>query len=110
MKGILVLRIQLRNKDGRLEADGAHTRAIFEIPENALPVLTGAEQEAVVDRPAQGLDLASVAAQLAGDAVGLHVEDHDDAIVLWVVVSRPQRKEENEGNLPVQTQANRRGG
>ena len=81
---ILVLGVQFSNEDGRLEADGAHARAILEIPEHALPVLAGAEQEAVVGGPAQRLDLARVAAQLARDAVGLDVEDDDDAIMLGV--------------------------
>ena len=112
MRGIvLVLRVQLRDEDGRLEADGAHTRAVLEVPEDALPVLAGAEQEAVVGGPAQGLDLARVAAQLAGDAVGLHVEDHDDAIVLRVLLSAHCSGErEIEGSVPVRRRAGRRGG
>jgi hypothetical protein len=79
---VLVPGVQLCDEDGRLEADGAHARAILEVPEHALPVLAGAEQEAIVGGPAQRLDLARVAAQFAGDAIGLDVEDDDDAVVL----------------------------
>jgi hypothetical protein len=74
--------VQLRDEDGRLEADGAHAGAIVEVPQHNLPVLAGAEQVTVVGRPAQRLHLARVAAELARDAVGLDVEDDDDAIVL----------------------------
>jgi hypothetical protein len=79
----VVLRVQLGDEDGRLEADGAHPRAIVEVPQHDLPVLAGAEQVAVVGGPAQRLHLARVAAQLARNAVGLDVEDDDNAIVLW---------------------------
>jgi len=73
--------VQLSNEDGGLKPDGAHARAIFEVPQHALPVLAGAEQMAVVGGPAQRLDLARVAAKLARDAVGLDVEDDNNAIV-----------------------------
>jgi hypothetical protein len=78
---VLVDWVQLGNEDGGLEPDGAHARAILEVPQHALPVLTGAEQMAVVGGPAQRLDLARVSAQLARDAVGFDVEDDDYAIV-----------------------------
>lgn len=74
--------MQLRYEDGRFKADGAHPRAILQVPEHALPVLSGAQKIAIVGRPAKRLDLARVAAQLARNAVCLNVEDDDDAIVL----------------------------
>ena len=74
--------MQLRYEDGRFKADGAHPRAILQVPEHALPVLSGAQKIAIVGRPAKRLDLARVAAQLAGDAIGLDVEDDDGSIVL----------------------------
>lgn len=107
--GLLVLWMQLSDEDGRLEADGAQARTILEVPEHALPVLTGAEQEAVVGRPAQRLDLARVAAQLAGDAIGFHVEHDDDAIVLASMLAS-SHSEGRVGCVPVRTRADRRGG
>lgn len=74
--------MQLRYEDGRFKADGAHPRAILQVPEHALPVLSSTEKIAIVGRPAKRLDLARVAAQLARNAVCLNVEDDDDAIVL----------------------------
>jgi hypothetical protein len=74
--------VQLCDEDGRLEADGAHPRAILQVPQHDLPVLPRAEEVAVVGRPAQRLHLARVAAELARDAVGLDVEDDDYAVVL----------------------------
>ena len=83
---VLILRVQLRDEDGRLKAHGTYARAVLEVPEHAFPVLAGTEQEAIVGRPAQRLDLARVAAQLAGDAIGLEVEYDDNAIVLALSV------------------------
>lgn len=74
--------MQLGDEDGGLETNHSHARAIFQVPENALPVLGGAEEEAVIGRPAQRLDLARVATELAGDAVRLNVEDYDQTIML----------------------------
>lgn len=74
--------MQLCDEDGGLEADGAHSGAVVEVPEHHLPVLPRAEEVAVVHGPAQRLHLARVAAELARHAVGLDVEDDDDAIVL----------------------------
>jgi hypothetical protein len=73
--------MQLGDEDGSLEPHSAHTRAIFEVPKDAFPVLAGAEQVAIVGGPAQRLYLSRVAAQLAGNTVGLNVEDDDNAIV-----------------------------
>jgi ABC-type hemin transport system ATPase subunit len=74
--------VQLRYEDGRLEADGAQARAILQVPQHHLPVLAGTQQIAVVGGPAQRLDLARVAAQLACDAIRLDVEEDYDAVVL----------------------------
>lgn len=81
-RDLLVLGVQLCYEDGSLEADGAHAGAVLQVPQHHLPVLAGAEEVAVVGGPAQRLHLARVATKLAGDAVGLNVEDDDDAVVL----------------------------
>jgi hypothetical protein len=103
----LVLRVQLCDEDGRLKADGAHARAIVEVPQHDLPVLPRAEQVAVVGGPAQRLHLARVAAQLAGDAIGLNVEDDDNAIVLPPLAAAGTGGGER---IPGQRRAGRRGG
>ena len=79
---LLVLGMQLRYEDGRFEADGAHPRAIFQIPQYTFPILACAEEIAVVSRPAERLYLARVATELARDAVGLNIKYDYYAIVL----------------------------
>lgn len=104
----LVLWVQLCNEDGGLEANGAHAGAVLEVPEHAFPVLAGAEQEAVVGGPAQRLDLARVAAQLAGNAVGLNVKYNDYAIML-VESAQAKAASGNRHGIPDRKQAGRRG-
>ena len=100
--------MQLCNEDGSLEADGAHTGAILQVPQHALPVLPCAEEVAVAGGPAQRLHLARVAAELAGDAISLDVEDDDDAVVLQRISARSHAK--SQRRVHVQTRAGRRGG
>jgi len=78
--------VQLCDEDGCLEANGACSRAILEVPEDTFPVLACAQEIAVIGRPAQRLDLARVATELARDAVGLNVEDDYNAVVLGRLV------------------------
>jgi hypothetical protein len=108
----VVLGVQLGDEDGGLEADGAHAGAILQVPKHALPVLPGAQDVAVVGGPAQRLDLARVAAQLAGDAIRLNVEDDDDSIVLQQVSSerRIRTRTRTGRRVPVQRPVGRRGG
>jgi hypothetical protein len=74
--------VQLRYKDGGGKTDGTHSRTVFQIPEYDFPVLPRAQEVAVVSGPAQGLNLARMAAKFAGDAIRLDVKNDYDAIVL----------------------------
>ena len=105
--GSLVLRVQLCDEDGGLEADGAHPRAILQVPQHDLPVLPRAEEVAVIYGPAQRLHLARVAAELARDAVCLDVEYDDDAIVLGAISRNHMQR--HCFRVRVRMQANRRG-
>ena len=72
--------MQLSDEDGRFESHSLLARAITQIPQDGLPVLRRAEEEAVVVGPGEGLHLAGVALEFAGDAIGFEVEDCDGAV------------------------------
>ena len=74
--------MQLGYENSSFKADGAHSRAILEVPQHTLPVLSCAEEIAVVGGPTQRLHLARMTAKLARNAVGLNVENNNNAIVL----------------------------
>ena len=77
----VILGVQLGDENGSLEADGAHSGAILQVPEHTLPVLACAEEVAVIGGPAQRLYLARMAAQFAGDAIRLDIEDDYNSIM-----------------------------
>jgi hypothetical protein len=104
---VLVLGMQLCNEDGSLEADSAHSGAIVQVPQHDFPVLSCTEEVAVVHRPAQRLHLACVATELARHAVGLDIEDDDNAIVLQRSQSQSRCTRE-KGRIHVQRRAGRR--
>ena len=51
----MIPRVNFGDKDGSFELDGADSRAILEIPEDALAILRRAQEETVIGRPATAL-------------------------------------------------------
>lgn len=76
--------MQLGAVHRRTEPDGPACAFadLAQIPSNRLKVLGAADEVAAAARPAQILDLADVAAQNAGQAVCLDVEENDGAVDL----------------------------